>query len=238
MSWDTKVSTGVQKFGGQVLVLYRQGLDIRVKSGGSLVNGGWCLAMSIQWIIKTANEQSFWGWFKPPAVACPSLADRNASAGVGAPFVALKTIMQHDAKLVKQKEYLIQSGLNPTAVMNWYAPKITFETPCQRNQNGDSLQQNVVSGETLAQMCTRTSGYKTISIYGDSGAHAMAARVIDDTVVFMDPNYGEFYFPDFTAFSKFMKGFWTKFKYANKFSKLVAVTSFTDPEGSYGQVSF
>lgn len=238
MAWDRKIQTGVNKNNGQTLVLYRQGLDIRTKVGGSYVSSGWCLGMSICWVIQSANGNSFWSWFKPPAQACPSLADRNGTAGVGTPFVTIKALMKQDAKLIEQKNLIISSGVNALAILNWFAPKVIFDTPCQRTRGGDGLQANVVDGTKIGKMITKTSGYKIISMFGSRGGHAMAARVIDGSVVLMDPNYGEFFFPDFGNFETFMGQFWRICKYSPGFTDLLAVTSFSDPAGSIGEVSF
>lgn len=238
MPWDTKIQAGVSKNGGQTIVLYRQGLDVRTKVGGSYVSSGWCLGMSICWVIQTAKGNSFWQWFKPPAQACPSLLNRNQGAGVGEPFVAIKAIMKQDAKLIGQKNSIISSGVNALTILNWFAPKITFDTACQRARGGDALQANVANGGKIAKMVTRASGYKIISMFGTKGGHAMAARVIDGSIILMDPNYGEFFFPDAARFETFMDQFWRNCKYSPGFTDLLAVTSFSDPEGSYGEVSF
>lgn len=233
--WATFIDKGVMACNGVSVVLYNQSKDPRTKQGGELVSGGFCLAMSIMWIIKTARGESFWDWFQPPGVACPNLKNKNQQARWNPILPLMKEIMRQEGqRIALTKQFTAKGGqIDPDLFMKtnaWFAPKISHDSAAQRHLAGESLDHHVLTGDAVADMITKTkSGYRVLNVMGTKGAHAMAARVVDGTVVFMDPNYGEFYFPSFADFKKFMRNFW-RMRFANKLSDVVFVNSFTDPE--------
>jgi hypothetical protein len=226
--WAKSIDEEVEKAGGMSIVLYRQGMDMRMKNGGPLLEGGWCFGMSVMWIIKTARGESFWDWFKPPPHSCPNLKKPMGSSSDV--VEVLRKMMHGDAQRVKL--FQLAPAQDKTLGVhiqanNWFAPKITHDSAALRQKAGDGFKQEVLNGGALSELVLKTPGYKLISLAGVKGEHAITARVVDGTVVFMDPNYGEFYFESFASFRKFTMSFWPK--YAG-LSELVFVTSFTDPE--------
>jgi Yersinia/Haemophilus virulence surface antigen len=228
MGWAENIQKPVNAHGGETLVLYNQALDNRAKSG--TYASGWCFAMAVYWIIKDAANGSFWEWFGPPAQACPTLSNRNACGAVGPVYVALDNLMKTDKKAADAMKAGI---LAPQVVLAWFAPKVEFDSKqqCVRNRAGDTIQFGQHTGDFVGAMLTGVPGYKLLSAYGANAAHAMAARVVDGNVVYMDPNYGEFWFPGVAPFKGFMDTYWRASGYAGRFSMLTAVTAFTDPHG-------
>src|SRR5882757_4070396 len=78
--WAQAIEKGVTFHKGTPVVLYNQGYDPRTKQGGEHVSGGFCLAMSIMWVVKTARGESFWDWFHPPAIACPNVKNKHQTS--------------------------------------------------------------------------------------------------------------------------------------------------------------
>jgi hypothetical protein len=228
MGWAEMIQKPVQAQGGETLVLYNQALDSRARYGS--YRRGWCLAMAIYWIIKDAANGSFWEWFGPPAQACPTLSNRNANGAVGPVYVAMDRLMQMDKKAA---DALPTGRLAPETVLDWFAPKVELDSnyQCSRNRAGDVRRLSPLSGETVGAMLTAVPGYKLLAAYGDNAAHATAARVVDGKVVYMDPNYGEFWFPGVDQFSGFMKTYWAESGYGGLFGTVTTVTAFTDPHG-------
>lgn len=233
--WAAFIDKGVMASNGVSVVLYNQGKDPRTKQGGDIVSGGFCLAMSIMWIIKTARGESFWDWFQPPGVACPNLKNKNQQALWNPILPLLKEIMRQEGqRIALSKQFTAKGGQVDVDLFmklnGWFGPKISHDSASQRQAAGDGITHNVLAGDTVADLLLKTkSGFRVLSVSGPKGAHAMAARIVDGTVVFMDPNYGEFYFPSKDDFKKFMRNFW-RMRFAGKLSDLVYVHSFTDPE--------
>jgi hypothetical protein len=228
--WAKWVDNGVAKCNGETIVLYKQGLDGRMKSGGPVVEKGWCRAMAIMWIIKGARGESFWDWFKPPHQACPNLkAGRHLASGAEV-FTVLHELMRGEDQKAKLPAMIGDHNLTGDIIMRanaWFAPKVTHDSPALRQRAGDGFVLQV-SGDALGDLVLRTKGYKCIGVSGPGGAHGVAARVVDGTVVFMDPNYGEFYFPAYDDFRRFLRNLCAK-KYSD-LNSIATVFSFTDPE--------
>jgi hypothetical protein len=226
--WATTIDAGVEKCNGSTIVLYRQGKDSRAKSGGPLTEGGWCDAMSIMWIIKSARGESFWDWFKPPHQACPNLKDQKQAGGAGAVVALLRDLSRAGEQKAKLGKGVTAPSVELYMQLNsWFVPKVTHDSPALRQRSGDAVVLQALSGDAMGEAILKTKGYKFIGLSGPGGSHAIVARVVDGTVVFMDPNYGEFFFPTYGDFRKFIRGFWKK--YPDK-SEIVSVMGFTDPD--------
>jgi hypothetical protein len=225
MSWSENVTKACTNKGGKVNVLYNQALDNRTKSGGSATEHGWCLAMSIYWLQKGLKDEDFWGWFQPPFQASPS-APKGQNGAVGPVFNALKEIMVKDtAEMAKMAQAKDDKAI--LAVLNWWIKDYCAKLGFKRNEKGDGHALKVDS-DGLSDLITKTPATKLISCFGSKGAHAMAARIGAKWAVFMDPNYGEFYFPDHKKLNDFLKTFWKATKYLDKMSDAVTVTSVVD----------
>lgn len=70
------------------------------------------------------------------------------------------------------------------------------------------------TADQAATLITSVNGYKMISLKktdsGAGGGHAVCAWYDGSDALFMDPNYGEFWFPSKVAMIKWFKYFWTK----------------------------
>lgn len=241
-SWAKNIGKGTTKNGGTVIVLYNQTLDSRVDSGSSVVSEGWCLAMCIKWIGMTACDKSFWEWFHPPAIACPSMRDRHAGGAAGPVYVVLHDLMATQMKAKEGMSKLGSLGVFDTLRLKygWISAKLNQDTGAKCVPIGLLPRLiRVSTGEQLAGHIILSPGFKLISMTSTTtaGGHAIACRVIDGSVVVMDPNYGEFFFPDYAGFSKFFNSFWRISKYERDYTHVI-INSYTDPAGSFGHVSF
>lgn len=216
-SWrQTRLSDLATAAGGGVIYLFSQGQRLRygAEDGpdqgklykkvrrGSGVMGGACYAISAFWVIFHATQ------------------------GSDHPFTKDRTIWQ----------YLFdQGGLNLGAAQNIVvehreSSRIgqTLYFDQQLGKFGLVRRKEIVSGEVMevsgsASHITTSAGkgraignaivqqgegYRTISLKrATGGGHAVAGWVGQD-VSFMDPNYGEFWFPNHPSFTEWFEAFW------------------------------
>jgi hypothetical protein len=90
---------------------------------------------------------------------------------------------------------------------------------------GDALSVELPISRTQLMRCadaitSRTGGYKLISLKKQGGGHMVAAYCGGSDVVFMDPNYGEFWLPSKAAFKAWFQ-FFVNNTYDQTYGKMI-----------------
>ena len=196
MSWaKTKPKVKSQIFD------YQQGKDQRWKIK-KITSAGACFGLSIFWIIKKANGVDYLTWLGPPKSASSQGRD---PAKFGAELDAVVRVMQQQDKILT----LLQG--NHAKLCNWARDRIaTLDSgggSTKLQAKGELVLFQKAAPSQISNEVITTDGYSLIVFSGPigangaDGAHAVAAHVQLSTVVFFDPNLGEYHFTDLSLFS-------------------------------------
>ncbi|WP_391529276.1 YopT-type cysteine protease domain-containing protein [Photorhabdus akhurstii] len=198
-----KVRNSASKHGGQVTFKFAQTkgtfLDQIMKHKDT--SGGVCESISAHWISAHAKGESIF--------------DQLYVGGQKGKFhidslVSIKQLQMDgyldDEQSTMTEYWLGTQGVQPSMQKNdedEHSSKIVGQTG--NKGTTDLLRAILDTGD-------KGSGYKKISFLGKMAGHTVAAYVNDQKgVVFFDPNFGEFSFPNITSFSHwFTDDFWPK----------------------------
>ncbi len=210
--------TDAEAAGGSCDWQYDQSLDNRSASGGSVVNRGWCHALVIMWIKQNFAGVNFLAWFAPSGNACPQRAGQNGA--VGPVFVTLKSMMEEQSRLLDR--------FNSQADRSWWAVDYALVknvsqyglTPGKDGVRGFEINKNTT---LMVTMITEAVGYNYIRL-GDNNqsGHAVGVYVSADktSIVFFDPNFGQFRFASEATFQAFLKAFMPKSGYGKTYLRM------------------
>ena len=183
----------------------------------SSTSGGVCESLSAHWIYYHANDDSLWNWLMVGGQVSLSRLQYHVmqlqSAGIlsGDQHATTEAWLRTKNILRRQSSYVASAG-RPHRQLGYLATR--GGSAAASHDGSTSLFSAGALAAAIVRDDTRGAGsYKKPGLYGKAGDHAMALFVAQD-VVFFDPNFGEFWFADKHAFTRWFTGsFWTNSLY-------------------------
>ena len=193
------VQSSAKDFGGTCTQKFSQSTDPVAKIIAKLpsTNDGICMMLAAKWIGELANGGSMWD-------AIFFGGQFNAAAII--------TVMHNfiDAEV---------QDLDWDYVREQYFKQHNVKHDKKLPEIGNS---NAASPEIGQRMATAISKaglgrWASLDLYGTGGAHSVAAWNAGSQILFVDPNYGEFSFPDQTTLRSWLTTFGTITGYKREF---------------------
>ncbi|MFN8491634.1 MAG: YopT-type cysteine protease domain-containing protein [Caldilineaceae bacterium] len=186
---------------------YKQVNDFRWKQ---ISPNGVCIALSIYWVIKNAKGENYLQWLDPPSAA----SSKGRAYQPGQESETVKKTNQQIAVLMKKQEQHNKAISDQCisadiSFMEWAEMKIVKHQGYGNTDltlDGDMVTLEQKTWYEIAREVTTKDGYVLFSWrFTSGGGHVCAAHITAPTIVFFDPNYGEYKFQDRYSFRKWFR---------------------------------
>ena len=190
--------------------------------------GGICQALAAKWIVQHANDDSLWNWLFHRGTRTPNISAiinlaHNFCDGVirNGPMANPTTRFRYPLGMTYQdfvtEKYMALYGVKRRAmVMKSYIGN--QHHLIGTGNNGYCLAHRLDE----SWLNSKGGSYVLIVIKGHHNnrhvGHAMSAFVGSEDIAFFDPNFGEFWFPNKTAFKQWFTLYWSITEYNRIFN--------------------
>ncbi len=186
---------------GEKICFYNQEYD---RAHSSMVKGGWCLGMSIIWLLCKRDNTKFW-----------------AGDGQiwGQRTFKIKDIMNKQTQALSGIASVNDLGRIITATEGIYANDIKGKLQRATNSHYRANSTKIIDELTTSIMSNATAGFLLINVsFGSGSGHAMALHRYNGgrSVSFMDPNIGEVRFTSSAKFKEWFPDFMRYMRYKIK----------------------
>lgn len=212
---QTMMEAGARGCGGQMTYCFSQGQQLvwgdpsgtdqgklyKKVTRGNGVMGGACYAIAAFWIAFHGTQGS-----NHPFTQDRSVWDYLFKQGGLQLGAAMNVVVEHrESSRIGQTRYF-DATLEKFGIIRRgeFTSGANMEVAGSAAGIGQAHRGGAIGGAIIE----KGEGYRTISLRrATGGGHAVAAWVGQD-VAFMDPNFGEFWFPDHQSFRKWFTQFW------------------------------
>jgi YopT peptidase len=193
------VQSSAKDFGGVCKQKFSQSTDPVAKIIAKLpsTNGGICMMLAAKWIGELANGGSMWD-----------------SIFFGGQFNAASIITVMHNFIDDEVQ-----NLDWSYVRTQYFKQHNVTHDKKLPEVGNSAAASPEIGQHLATAISKAGQgrWASLDMYGPGGAHSVAAWNAGSQVLFFDPNYGEFSFPEQTKLRNWLKTYGTVSGYKREF---------------------
>jgi YopT peptidase len=225
-SKQTQMKTAAEACGGHMTYAFSQGQQLRFGSEdgadmGKLYKkvlrngkemGGACAAVSANWVAFHATQGSNHSFTRDRSVWDYLFTQGGLNLGA-----AVNIVIEHHLSSGKQINHF-DDFLKKFGVIR----RGEYTNPGANMESTGSFRAGPLVGRGIGEaIVARGEGYRMISLRNSSGGggHMVGAWVAQD-VMFMDPNYGEFWFDSRAKFLNWFARFWTLSGYS--YNKVIA----------------